>query len=167
MKELQWAMVKDFQLLTLDKSTKNIILRGRSSSSGLYYIHQQHFFKYSQLLDTSPQALLGQLVKTSIWHHRLGHPTNEVQSKMLKDSAISICLDIHPLICSSCIRGKMSRLQFSSSTTKSSIPFEKVHTYAWGPLPTISVEGYKYYVIFVDECTRFTWIFPLVNKSNV
>ncbi|KAM1065653.1 hypothetical protein FF2_020965 [Malus domestica] len=49
-----------------DKTTKKILMKGRSSSSGLYYIPQQHFYKYSQLMNNTPQALLGQLVKTSI-----------------------------------------------------------------------------------------------------
>lgn len=74
-----YVIFDEFGFWVQDKATKKVLLRGRSSSSGLYYIPQQQFFKYFQLLDTTPQALLGQLVKSSIWHHRLGHPTNEVQ----------------------------------------------------------------------------------------
>ncbi|KAM1047539.1 hypothetical protein ACFX2C_026882 [Malus domestica] len=86
---------------------------------------------------------------------------------MLKESQISVSLDKSPHLCSACIRGKMTRQPFPSKCNKSSVPFEKVHTDVWGPSPTVSLEGYRYYVIFVDECTRFTWIFPLVNKSDV
>ena len=76
-------------------------------------------------------------------------------------------IDNNPQLCSACITGKMSRHPFPLSTNKYCIPFEKVHTDVWGPSPTISVEGYIYYIIFVDECTRFTWLFPLVNKADV
>ncbi|KAM0982243.1 hypothetical protein ACFX2A_015487 [Malus domestica] len=162
-----YVILDEFGFWVQDKATKKVLLRGRSSSSGLYYIPQQQFFNYSQLVNNTPQALLGQLVKTSIWHQRLGHPTNEVQLKMLKESQISVSLDNSPQLCSACIRGKMTRQPFHSHCNKSSVPFEKVHTDVWGPSPTVSLEGYKYYVIFVDECTRFTWIFPLVNKSDV
>jgi len=37
----------------------------------------------------------------------------------------------------------------------------------WGPSPTISVDGFQYYVSFINECTRFTWIFPMKNKGEV
>ena len=30
----------------------------------------------------------------------------------------------------------------------------------------MSIEGYKYYIHFVDDYTRFTWIFPLKTKSE-
>ncbi|KAM2408029.1 hypothetical protein ACFX1X_027124 [Malus domestica] len=148
-----YVILDEFGFWVQDKATKKILLRGKNSSSGLYYIPQQQFFNYSQLVNNTPQALLGQLVKTSIWHQRLGHPTNEVQLKMLKESQISVSLDKSPHLCSACIRGKMTRQPFPSKCNKSSVPFEKVHTDVWGPSPTVSLECYRYYVIFVDECT--------------
>ena len=36
-----------------------------------------------------------------------------------------------------------------------------------GRSPTMSIEGYRYYVSFIDKCTRYTWIFPLMNKDAV
>lgn len=30
-----------------------------------------------------------------------------------------------------------------------------------------SVEGYRYFFIFVDDCTRVTWVYMLKNKSKV
>ena len=53
------------------------------------------------------------------------------------------------------------------SSSKSVNPFEIVHSDVWGPAPCVSVEGFKYYVTFIDECTRFCWIFPICNKSDV
>lgn len=31
----------------------------------------------------------------------------------------------------------------------------------------MSLEGFRYYVSFINECTRYTWIFPLMNKAGV
>ena len=36
-----------------------------------------------------------------------------------------------------------------------------------GPVPIDSVNGFKYYVAFVDHFTRFTWLYLLANKSEV
>lgn len=30
----------------------------------------------------------------------------------------------------------------------------------------MSVQGYRYYISFVDEYSRFIWIFPMNNKSQ-
>ncbi|KAM1505772.1 hypothetical protein ACFXTO_001721 [Malus domestica] len=47
------------------------------------------------------------------------------------------------------------------------MPLELVHCDVWGPAPTLSISGYKYYVLFVDEFTKYTWLFPLKLKSEV
>ena len=53
------------------------------------------------------------------------------------------------------------------SRTKLTKPFEVVHSDFWGPSPTVSIEGYKYYFTIIDEYIRYTWIFPLRNKKEV
>lgn len=44
---------------------------------------------------------------------------------------------------------------------------KKIHSDVWGPSPVKSLDGYKYYVLFIDEYTRYVWIFPLMNKSDL
>lgn len=34
----------------------------------------------------------------------------------------------------------------------------------WGPSRTVSLEGFRYYVSFINEATRFEWIYPMFNK---
>ncbi|KAM1755844.1 hypothetical protein ACFX12_008126 [Malus domestica] len=70
-------------------------------------------------------------------------------------------------MCSSCLKGKFCKLPFSLSTNKSIKPFAVIHSDLWGPAPSISIDGYRYYVTFIDEYTRHCWLFPLINKSDV
>lgn len=37
----------------------------------------------------------------------------------------------------------------------------------WGPAPNKSFDGFLYYVIFVDHFTKYVWLYPLKNKSDV
>jgi hypothetical protein len=37
----------------------------------------------------------------------------------------------------------------------------------WGPSPTLSNNGARYYGIFVDHFSKFTWFYPITCKSNV
>ena len=45
-------------------------------------------------------------------------------------------------------------------------PLELIHTDVWTS-PILSISGCKYYVVFVDDYSRYTWIYPLYNKSDV
>ena len=61
----------------------------------------------------------------------------------------------------------MHKLPFPKSFFIASSPFELIHYDLWGPAPIPSVNGFKYYVLFIDHFTRFTWVFLLNSKSEV
>ena len=86
---------------------------------------------------------------------------------MLNKACIQCPLDNASDVCVSCLQGKFCKLPFHSSTHTSITPFHIIHSDLWGPSPSISVDGYRFYVIFVDDFSRFCWLFPLVNKSDV
>ena len=46
------------------------------------------------------------------------------------------------------------------------MPLELIHSDVWGPA-IASSGGYKYYVSFVDDYSRFSWIYLLKHKSDV
>jgi hypothetical protein len=51
--------------------------------------------------------------------------------------------------------------------TRTTKPFELVHTDVWGIAPVISHKHYRYFVTFIDDFTRFTWVYFLRSKSEV
>ena len=50
------------------------------------------------------------------------------------------------------------------STSKA---FELLHMDLFGPTPYNSISGNKYGFVIVDDYTRYTWVFFLVDKSDV
>ena len=46
-------------------------------------------------------------------------------------------------------------------------PFELVHSDFWGPCPVTSKPGFKYFVTFVDDYSRVTWLYLMKNRSEV
>jgi transposase InsO family protein len=42
-----------------------------------------------------------------------------------------------------------------------------VHTYVWGPDQVSSLGGYHYYVTFIDDATRKSWVYCIRQKSDV
>jgi Integrase core domain len=45
--------------------------------------------------------------------------------------------------------------------------FELVYSNVWGPAPIISYNDYRYYVIFIDDFSKITWLYLMKNKSEV
>lgn len=68
--------------------------------------------------------------------------------------------------CEACKYGKLHALPFSNSKPHALVPFDLVHTDLWGPALVLSTEGYRYYVHFIDEYSRFVWVYPLKLKSD-
>lgn len=62
--------------------------------------------------------------------------------------------------------GKSCKLPFKESNKREVEPLKKIHSNLWGPAPVTSSQGIKYYVIFVDDWTRFTWFYALKKKSD-
>lgn len=68
-------------------------------------------------------------------------------------------------ICDSYQLGKLSKLSFSNSINNSTTLSDKIHCGLWDPAPIASTEKYRYFVCFVDDCSRFMWLIPLKHKS--
>ncbi|KAL5715327.1 hypothetical protein ACHQM5_017160 [Ranunculus cassubicifolius] len=107
-----------------------------------------------------------QVVSDDIWHQRLGHPQMAVIHFLKKNKLIISNSSNKTMLCSSCQMAKSCRLPFLSSDNICHEPFGKIHCDLWGPAPVSSVQRFRYYVIFVDDCTRYTWYFPLKHKSE-
>jgi hypothetical protein len=69
-------------------------------------------------------------------------------------------------MCDPCQQAKSHQLPYPQSTSVSNHPLELVFSDVWGPAPE-SVGHYKYYVSFVDDYSKFTWIYLLKYKSEV
>ena len=67
--------------------------------------------------------------------------------------------------CESCQLGKHTRVPFPKSLdqqTKSL--FELVHIDAWGPSQTESTLGFRYFITFIDDYSRCTWLFLMKTQ---
>ena len=142
-------------------TTGAILLQGQNKD-GVYEWPNSFFSKSS-----SPLSCVTIKPSSSIWHQRLGHPSTEVLNNLLRFLHLSIFGSLVPPSCESCLYNKIHRPPFGESTLKSSSPLELVYSDVWGPAPVTSLDGYKYYVIFVDHFTKYIWLFPLQFKYDV
>jgi hypothetical protein len=58
-------------------------------------------------------------------------------------------------------------LPLALSQTHVTQPLQVVHTDMWGPAPVLSHNGHRYYIHFIDEYTRFSWLYTCASKVDV
>ena len=46
-------------------------------------------------------------------------------------------------------------------------PFDLVHTYVWGPSWAESTLGFRYFVTFIDDYSRCTWLFLMKTCAKL
>jgi hypothetical protein len=68
-------------------------------------------------------------------------------------------------ICEPCLAGKMHANPFPSSTSRASRPLELVHSDDHGPVSVQTHSGYRYWVIFIDDYTKF-WVLYLMKLKS-
>lgn len=66
-----------------------------------------------------------------------------------------------------CLYGKQKRVSFPSSATKSKGILHLIHSDVFGYLPVPSLGKSRYYVSFIDDFSRYTWIYFLKRKVEV
>jgi hypothetical protein len=69
--------------------------------------------------------------------------------------------------CEHCIYGKQNRVIFPSGATRVKGILELIHSDVFGPILVPSLGKSMYYVSFIDDFSRNTWIYFLRKKSKV
>jgi len=165
------------------QATKEILLHGKVGSDGLYTFPSVSLqsAKSSLSLPITNNAFVCNINSSSsscnnqssftsqyLWHLRLGHPNIHTLKLALQHCNIPIINKEKDVFnfCTACCMGKAHRLHSPSSETTYTHPLQLVFSDLWGPSPTVSSLGYKYYITFVDAFSRYTWIYLLKAKSE-
>jgi len=135
-----------------DKLTRKTLLKGELKN-GLY-----------QLCDNKDSYVYMSLKES--WHRKLGHPNNKVLEKVLKECNVKTSPSDSFMFREAYQFGKLHMLPFKNSSSHAKEILDLIHIDVWGPAPIVSPSGFKYYVHFIDDFSRFTWIFPLKQKSE-
>ena len=101
-----------------------------------------------------------------LWHSRLGH-VSVSRLKYLASTRKLGDLQTHDISdCSGCKLAKFSALPFYRSISFSLAPFDLVHSDVWGPSSVTTRGGSRYYVSFIDDCTRYCWVYLMKRRSD-
>ena len=137
----------------VDKMIGKILFRGQSEN-GLYPFHLRQLRNKA----STHFSLIGVHVSHPIWRHRLGHPAHPILQRIVSKHQLPLQGKFEcNFFCDSCPLGKSSRLPFQASNSISTTPLELVHSDIWTS-PHFSIKGSKYYLLFVDDYFKYSWI---------
>ena len=68
--------------------------------------------------------------------------------------------------CRNCQLGKQTRAEFKTKEFSTTKPLELIHTKLYGPMRTKGINGEVYFILFIDDYSRMTWISLLKKKSK-
>jgi hypothetical protein len=97
----------------------------------------------------------------------LGHPAFRTVQKLLSQFQLPVFPNKASSPCFTCAQAKGHQQPFYPSSSKICSPLHLIYSDVWGPSPTISMNGNRFYVSFIDDFSRYTWVFPIQAKSDV
>ncbi|CAI5537011.1 unnamed protein product, partial [Closterium sp. Naga37s-1] len=112
--------------------------------------------------------------QTVLWHHRLGHPSVQrlrgMHSRYLVSGLPRVLPPLPPSPappCLPCVEGRQRAAPHSSSFPPTEAPLQTLHLDVWGPARVRGQGHERYFLLVVDDYTRYTTVFPLRTKGEV
>ncbi|CAI7880063.1 unnamed protein product, partial [Closterium sp. NIES-53] len=112
--------------------------------------------------------------QTLLWHHRLGNPSlpclRGMHSRLLVSSLPRSLPPLPPSPaspCLPCIEGRQCAAPHSSSFPPTNAPLQTLHMDVCGPARVSGQSRERYFLLVVDDYTRYTTVFPLRSMGQV
>lgn len=105
-----------------------------------------------------------------LWHARLGHVNYSKLKIMMQKSMLKGLPQIeirHDTVCAGCQYGKAHQLPYKESKFRAKEPLELVHSDVLGKIKQPSTRGYQYLLTFIDDFSRYVWVYFLKHKDEV
>ncbi|CAI6012335.1 unnamed protein product [Closterium sp. NIES-65] len=112
--------------------------------------------------------------ETLLWHHRLGHPSLPRLRGMASRVLVSgLPRSLPPLppgpgpTCVPCVEGRLRAAPHFSQFPPKEAPLQTLHMDVWGPARVRGQGHERYFLLVVDDYSRYTTVFPLRSKGDV
>ncbi|MCO5609186.1 hypothetical protein L7F22_063409 [Adiantum nelumboides] len=161
------VIFEDDICIVRDRENGYSLITTGTLENGLFVL--DHYEKQIQacIAETKTQAMQD----VELWHARFGHVgygslMTLQRHNMVHDLSL---LEMPPRhVCEGCVLGKMHRFAFSQDgSVRATRKLQLVHSDVCGPMRTPSMGNSLYFVTFIDDFSRFCWVYPLKAKSDV
>ena len=103
---------------------------------------------------------------TYLWHYCLGHIGVKCMKKLHADGLLG-SLDYESLdACEPCLVGKMTKTLSSGTMERATDLLEIIHIDVCRPMSIKARGGYRYFLTFTDDLSRYGYIYLMKHKSE-
>lgn len=105
--------------------------------------------------------------ETSLWHSRLGHIGSKGLEVLVRKGYLDKVKAKEMQFCEDCVYGKTHRVSFGSGKHVTKSKMDYVHSDLWGaPTVPLSIGKCQYFITFIDDFIRKTWIYFIKTKDE-
>ena len=117
---------------------------------------QVHVIKKRKLTDKDSVML---------WYKQLGHIFKQRIQRLVSDGILHALNMTNFQICIECIKGKQIDKGKLGANRSTNI-LELIHSDIYGPFPTTSWNGQRYFITFIDDYPRYGYLYLIHEKSQ-
>lgn len=164
--------MSDFQVQFLSSSGQVLVTGDRIDESlyQLKVIAKSHTEEPTLAMSASLSlAASARPLSLVLWHRRTGHRNcADIVKTAVKGAVTGLHLGDfrRPPVCEGCVFGKLHRCKFPTSTHRATEVGDLIHSDVGGPIHVPTPEGFRYFAIFKDDCSRYTVVKLMKNKNE-
>ncbi|GJU47575.1 retrovirus-related pol polyprotein from transposon TNT 1-94 [Tanacetum coccineum] len=102
---------------------------------------------------------------SNVWHGRLRHVNFNSMRRLIKFNSIPNFHIDSKNKCETCVEAKLTRSSFKSVKWKTE-PFDMIHTDICDLKSLPTKGGNKYFITFIDDCTKYCYVYLLKSKDE-
>ncbi|MCO5601947.1 hypothetical protein L7F22_056073 [Adiantum nelumboides] len=161
------VIFEDDRCIVRDRENGYSLITTGTLENGLFVLDRYEKQIQACIAETKTQAMQD----AELWHARFGHVGYDSLMTLQRHNMVHdlSLLEMPPRhVCEGCVLGKMHRFAFSQDgSVRATRKLQLVHSDVCGPMRTPSVGNSLYFVTFIDDFSRFCWVYPLKAKSDV
>ena len=132
----------------------------------LYLLKQKTLMQINSYESNLKRKKSSSMNKAQLWHLRLGHINLDKIHSLVTCGYLNP-LDVNALpVCESCLKGKMTMRPFKAKGHRAKEVFDLVQSDLCGPINTSARGGYKYFITFIGDYSRYGYIYLMHHKSK-
>lgn len=148
-------------VLTLRDPQRKLLCRVRRGTGRLYVL---------QVDVAQPVCLAARGAEVAwTWHARFGHLNFDSLRALARRGLVRGMPELEHInqVCDGCLVGKQRRTPFPAETAYRAVErLDLVHGDICGPISPSTHGGKKYFLLLIDDLTRYMWLFLLATKSE-
>ena len=144
--------------LTIRDKKEKLLTKTKKTRGNMYQIK----------LAISESCNLSREDEAWLWHGRFCHQSFHTLDSMIKEELVRglPVFEKPKELCSTCISGKHTKCSFKASIFRAKNPLDLVHMDLCGPIRPPTLGGKSYFLLIVDDFSRYMWIYLLSYKAE-